>query len=119
MAQPNLISTAPPAIRILKGRGAGSSESFVDLLNGIEEEGIPFVIEDSDLSDVAALGFEAANSSNLSVGLGLTSESIALHFDKLPEASPLFVLSRELDRHSIRALGMNAARLVKRMPFVL
>lgn len=87
------------------------------MLNGIEEEGIPFELVESSLNDITDLSYEAAIGSSLSVGLGINADEVALHFDKLPRSAPLYIIRREVDRQYMRSMGINAARLVKRMPF--
>ncbi len=112
----NYIMADPPAIRVYVAGDAGPRERFVELLHGIEEEGVPYRLEESGIADVKALSYEAAISSNLAVGLGITRDKAALHFEKLPADSPLYVIDREIDKNHLRDLGSNAARLVKRMP---
>jgi hypothetical protein len=112
----NYIMADPPAIRVYVAGDAGPEERFAELLHGIEEEGVPYRLEESDIADVKALSYEAAISSNLAVGLGITRDKAALHFEKLPADSPLYVIDREIDKNHLRDLGSNAARLVKRMP---
>ncbi|MFZ5975525.1 MAG: glycerol dehydratase reactivase beta/small subunit family protein [Bacillota bacterium] len=106
-----------PSIKIYTAGNAGTIEGFSDMLYGIEEEGIPFEIVPSSLTDIRELAYEAALSSSLSVGLGINADEVALHFDKLPRSAPLYIINREVGRRHMRSMGINAARLVKRMPF--
>ncbi|NLT16646.1 MAG: glycerol dehydratase [Clostridiales bacterium] len=107
----------PPAIRIYVAHNTGPEAGYLDMLYGIEEEGVPFELVPSDLTDIRDLSFEAAVGSSLSVGLGVNVDEVALHYDKLPRDMPLYIIDPEVDRRDMRNMGINAARLVKRMPF--
>lgn len=87
------------------------------LLNGIEEEGIPYKLISEDETDILTLSYEACNSSILGVGLGINNEEIVLHYNKLHKSQPLFKVKLTSDNSEIRVLGSNGARLVKKMPF--
>lgn len=90
---------------------------FKALLNGIEEEGIPYEVKPQEQNDVLSLSYDACINSNLGVGLGVSNSEIALQYEKLDKTSPLFKIEIESKKDIIRSLGSNAARLVKRMPF--
>lgn len=107
-----------PEIRVYWETGK-VDESIVDeVLLGIEEEGVPFVKKGADYVDSAAvLGYKAAEASHLGVGIGIAENEIVLHFSKLKEDEPLFTIQTTKDSERLRAIGSNAARLVKRMPF--
>lgn len=45
-----------------------------EILWGIEEEGIPFILKNKDLNDAKELANLAANDSKLSVGIGVNSK---------------------------------------------
>lgn len=90
---------------------------FISLLNGIEEEGIPYELIPENLTDVISLSYAACCSSKLGVGLGVSKDDIALHYEKLDKSSPLYKINIKSRSNIVRALGSNAARLVKRMPF--
>ena len=51
------------------------------------------------------------------MGLGLDHDKLALHFGKLEADHPLFVISARSPEEQVRAIGANAARLVKKLPF--
>jgi hypothetical protein len=91
--------------------------SFKALLYGIEEEGIPYELIACENSDAVSLSYEACTSSKLGVGFGISNSEIALHFEKLDKLSPLFKINFKSKISSIRSLGTNGARLVKKMPF--
>jgi hypothetical protein len=112
------IGDARPAIEVHAEDGV--DEAVVRLvLEGIEEEGVPSLLSMGPVgtASVGDLAFRAALASRLGVGVGVTRSEAAVHFEKLPEDKPLFVKNLVKDRASLRALGGNAARLVKRMPF--
>lgn len=90
---------------------------FKSLLEGIEEEGIPFSLKRKEKNDALSLSYEACISSNLGVGLGISEKEIALHFHKLNKETPLFIININSGNDVVKNLGSNAARLVKRMPF--
>lgn len=90
---------------------------FSALLEGIEEEGIPFRLKCEKEDDALGLSYEACISSNLGVGLGVSEIEIALHFHKLDKQTPLFTININSGNDAVKTLGSNAARLVKRMPF--
>lgn len=89
-----------------------------DITYGIEEEGIPYIIrvsEEKRLEDLARL---ASKDSQLDVGIGIDEELLAgIYHDKLPEDHLLFRSELLLDSEKARKLGVNAARLVKGIPF--
>lgn len=83
---------------------------------GIEEENVPFAIAYTPPGEAVARAYSAAQTSRLGVGI-CADESIVLHFVKLSPDSPLFKIRYTSDDDVLRAVGANAARLVKRMPF--
>lgn len=91
--------------------------SLKTVVLGIEEEHIPCEIENKNNSDVISLSFEASQGSRLGVGLGLNREYVALHHEKLNPSKPLFKISAQSVEDKLRAIGANAARLVKKLPF--
>ena len=93
-----------------------SESKFVNVLLGIEEEGIPYILEAVHNSNVLELAHEASVNSRLGVGIGISKEGIVLQYEKLDKAAPLFRIKLyQLELH--RKIGSNAARLVKKMPF--
>ena len=66
-----------------------------------------------------SLAWEASQQSRLSVGLGLDRDTLVLQFSKLKENEPLFQISARSPEWDVRAMGANAARLVKKLPFKL
>lgn len=108
-----------PAVWIYKARSL-STESFQPILWGLEEEGIPFKINDMDDGPMEGIAKQAADSSPLRVGIGVggTGE-IVLHHHDLPTESPLFRLpTKSWHDAALRRIGSNAARLVKGQPLI-
>ncbi|HFD8641434.1 TPA: glycerol dehydratase reactivase beta/small subunit family protein [Clostridium perfringens] len=88
-----------------------------EILWGMEEEGIPFILKNKDLNDAKELANLAANDSKLSVGIGVNSKGdVSLTINKLKEEEPLFFINLEKGNTCLRSLGSNGARLVKGMP---
>ena len=85
-------------------------EVLRQLQYGMEEEGIPWEAA-AGTGDALSLAWEAARSSRLEVGIGLV-----LHYSKLEREQPLFRIPANSGMETVRALGANAARLVKKLP---
>ena len=112
------IDTPRPEINVFYVKHALPNGIVELVLLGIEEEGLLFKVEEKEkANNVISLAFDAAESSRLGVGVGITKDGIVLHQTKLEEKNPLFKIPITADDAIIRNLGMNAARLIKRMPF--
>ncbi|HSR05481.1 MAG TPA: glycerol dehydratase reactivase beta/small subunit family protein [Proteiniclasticum sp.] len=89
-----------------------------EITYGIEEEGIPYTIrisEEKRLEDLARL---ASKDSQLDVGIGVDENLTGgIYNDKLPDDYLLFRMNILREKESSRNLGINAARLVKGIPF--
>lgn len=92
------------------------SEWLKPLLNGIEEEQIPFSLQSIAVEDTVSRAYQAALASRLSVGIACDNKRYVIHYKNLPEQEPLFDVT-VVDTKQLRALGANAARLVKGIPF--
>ncbi len=116
----NLTGMTQPAIVVLADTAA-NRQGWRQLLLGMEEEGIPFVINyiDHQAVPLAERAHLASSVSLLAVGIAVGTEDIAVHDPHLPAHQPLFVLAQYSSRpaEEIRRLGCNAARLVKGLPF--
>ncbi|SHE34733.1 glycerol dehydratase reactivase beta/small subunit family protein [Alkalibacter saccharofermentans] len=89
-----------------------------EVLWGIEEEEVPYNVETIDKKEATELGYQAAIASPLGVGVGFGEDGyIALHSSNLKQDEPLLKFSFKEETHKVRALGANAARLVKGIPF--
>ena len=95
--------------------GDASEEAIVQLITGMEEEGIPSLVKMTHEQDALALATEACELSPLGVGLGLDSREAVLMERSLTQ--PLFLAQLDTDVQELRTLGTNAARLVKKQPF--
>lgn len=90
-----------------------------NILWGIEEEEIPYILEKFDEDDAKKLGYDGARSSKLQVGIGIGRDEITLYHEKLNLEKPLFRYSIDSDTNILRALGVNGARLIKGNPFII
>lgn len=106
-----------PTIKLYYG-GLMDECTFKPILLGMEEEGVPCEIERIDCNDALKLSIDACTASILGVGVGLTAREGILHFNKLPDDSPLFRVPVSAGEEALRTLGANAARLVKKVPFI-
>lgn len=112
---PAIYEMSKPAIHVLYSPDA-SEEVLRQLQYGMEEEGIPWETGTKPGADALALAWEAAQASRLEVGVGLDAQFLILHFSKLEREQPLFRISARSEVGQVRALGANAARLVKKLP---
>lgn len=88
------------------------------LLHGMEEEGVPYVVKLQNAEPALELGYRAAGSSNLGVGIGISEDGHGVvHYNKLPFDKPLFEFELQSSEGLLRTLGANAARIVKNIPF--
>ncbi|MCC5910638.1 MAG: glycerol dehydratase reactivase beta/small subunit family protein [Clostridiaceae bacterium] len=91
---------------------------FNEVLWGIEEEGVPYSIGTLDKEKAIELSYDAAMTSPLEVGVGFGEDGyVTLHSSKLKQDKPLLRFNFKEEPHKMRALGVNAARLVKGIPF--
>ena len=79
------------------------------------EEGLPTEAA-AGSTDARSQGSSAARSSRLEVGIGLDRQALVLHYSKLEREQPLFRIPANSGMETVRALGANAARLVKKLP---
>lgn len=106
-----------PSIIILHSYGMKRFEVIDEICRGIEEEGIPFVIRTDEEVDSIRLSWKAAQSSRLNVGIGVgKDEAIVVHDTRMKEETPVFQELQSKHREFV-ILGINAARLVKGLPF--
>ncbi len=87
------------------------------LAYGIEEEGIPFKLMESDESSAHKNADKAALDSGLDIGIGIGEDwQIAIRHSRFEEGTYLF----DIKVHNgidMKAYGANAARLMKGVPF--
>lgn len=104
-----------PAILVLSSR-AGAVES--EVLAGIEEEGVPFVVErPGSAVDALTLARLAAARSSLGVGVGIDDHGrVYVQHEKVPEPPPGLSTPAAAGAMAARSLGHNAARIVVGVP---
>ena len=102
-----------PAVGLLLNTATAEAEAVAA---GLEEEGIPFVLERADeVSDLASAAHDAAVRSRLGVGLAMQGPHACLHLKTLPPERP-FLRCTVADVEEARLLGGDAARVVKGLP---
>lgn len=106
-----------PCIVIYVCSHPGAMEKIREVQAGMEEEGIPWSILQSNETDFTKLAYEAASSSKLGVGVGIGVDGLSIQHEKLPANQPLFSLAAAGKPADWRRFGYNAARLVKGIPF--
>lgn len=92
-------------------------ELYEELLNGIEEEGLPYKIVKRDSEDAFKLAAMASEANVLVAGIGIDSENIVLHHEKMSKSEYLFSIKISDNMYIKREMGQCAARLVKKTPF--
>lgn len=106
-----------PSIIICMYPDTGYEAKLRELKAGMEEEGVPCSLVSSASADAVTLAYMGAQRSSLGVGIGVSPDALCVHYHKLPERQPLFILEGESSLAAWRTLGYNAARLVKGLPF--
>ena len=110
-----IVEQTRPTIGV--GVGPGASAECIDLIRvGMEEEGVPGSVTRADAGDAAALAHGAALASRL--GVGVDGRRVAVTTEELDAARPYLVLDVDAGPERVRAMGADAARLVKRMPLI-
>lgn len=120
MEKPSLTSVQPPKVQIFYHPEAKANGQLLQIKYGLEEEGIPFTCaEKTEFPSIQELAFGAAENSVLGVGLGIDqNQTVVLHYYRLKPEAPLFILPGSNYTPELgRAMGSNAARLVKGNPF--
>lgn len=90
-----------------------------NILWGIEEEEIPYILIQSEDTDAKIMGSTASKSSKLGVGIGIGEKEVTLYQEKLEMDKPLFRYDLDSDENILRAVGVNGARLIKGNPFII
>lgn len=106
-----------PAIVVYKSKELNENVDLNELIWGIEEEGIPYIVKDMEDEASDSLAYEASHRSRLSVGIGIDkNESLVITHSKLPMGEGLFKVDLIHKDNNLRNLGSNAARIVKGFP---
>ena len=79
-----------PQIKVYYNENIKNIEYIKEILLGIEEEGIPYQVEDKQFGSAVEIAHEASLESTLGVGIGIDNNYIVLHYNKLKEESPIF-----------------------------
>lgn len=96
-----------------------SAEDIQYIFYGLEEEKIPYTLEQKDFSTATEAAYIAANTSSLNVGIGFVNNEVALHYKNLAPETPYQSIQRVVTCPPLvlKSFGGNAARLVKGVPF--
>jgi hypothetical protein len=94
-----------------------NSTILKEIAAGIEEEGVLYDIVYQNNMSLDSLCFESSNTSVLGAGIGIYGTHIALSLRLLEKGTYLFELKQPSGSQA-RKLGSNAARAVKRIPFL-
>ena len=89
---------------------------IAEVLHGIEEEGVPVEVTHHPEQNPLVLAHDASLESRLGIGIGVGLDFVVITTEKLPADRPYLVENLNRADASDRAVGANAARLVKRMP---
>lgn len=109
-------SERKPAILLLINDSL-DQEKILDILYGMEEEGIPYQVKIDTLTDPFKLAYEASQESNLSVGIGCSNNKIILTQRNIPLMNYIMKIKLNDGYEYKRSFGVNAARLVKGIAF--
>jgi hypothetical protein len=87
---------------------------------GAEEEGVPARLAPCEAEDLETLAYRAAQSSRLSIGVGISDRAVALHEQHMPVPQPVLVFKfGENAPFLCRRMGANAARMVLHRPLYI
>lgn len=116
MSATNAGVSEKPSVKVYYDISSLSVSEFLNVLLGIEEEGIPYDVQPREGLDLLELAHQASVDSRIGVGIGISKEGIVLQYEKLDKSAPLFKI-KLYQKDLYRKIGSNAARLVKKMPF--
>ncbi len=110
--------TTRPQIFVYLVQGI-QEQDILSLLNGLEEEGIPYFVKQRAEITAVEAAYQAALDSSLQVGIGCDNQDLVLHYKNLNSAKPYLVLSnfKKRAKEVVKDFGGNGARLVKGIPF--
>lgn len=108
---------APPTIQLFVNDAVEEFRTS-ELLLGIEEEGVPVEISRHAELDPLLLAHQAATASVLGIGIGISLGYVVVTSERLDAKRPYLARFLGTRYEEDRAIGANAARLVKRVPLV-
>lgn len=88
-----------------------------EICAGIEEEGVSWEVVGQVSKGAEDLAYDSSNASSLGTGLGYSNGVIVLSLNSLPKGSYVYRVEKPTIKQA-RILGTNAARAVKRKPFI-
>ena len=109
----------PIGINIYYNKNLNIDGKIKNILCGIEEEEIPFILIPDLEDDAKVLGDRAAKSSKLGVGIGISQTEVTLYHEKLDINKPIFKCKLNNLDFNLRVMGVNGARLIKGNPFII
>ena len=111
------LNVRPVVLIYLDNRSSTEDIQFV--LYGMEEEKIPYSLEQKNFSTATEAAYVAANTSSLNVGIGYVNNEVVLHYKNLAPETPYQSIQRVVTCPPLilQNFGGNAARLVKGVPF--
>ena len=116
MTRDTVQEARPSLVGILDPRA--HQAALDEVLFGIEEEGISWVIRQESCEDVRATAYVAAQESRLAVGFAADARLLVLHQRNLPPHKPFLTLENYATyaAEQLKDFGCNAARLFKGQP---
>ena len=111
------LNVRPVVLIYLDNRSSTEDIQFV--LYGMEEEKIPYSLEQKNFSTATEAAYVAANTSSLNVGIDYVNNEVVLHYKNLAPEAPYQSIQRVVTCPPLilKNFGGNAARLVKGVPF--
>lgn len=109
----------PTVVVLLAAGGAHDAHALRQVLAGLEEEGVPAVVDTGAADDCVALAERAAERSSLEVGVGIAADGLCLTHRALRRRPPLEHVADPAVASQARRLGHDAARLVTGIPLKL
>ena len=111
------MNTDKPTIN-MRVSGQITADQIADICFGMEEEGVPSTVTWQASINPLELAHEASVESRLGVGIGVALSYAVITTEKLPAERPYIAVNLSRDAARNRAIGANAARLVKRIPLL-
>lgn len=91
-----------------------NANTLKEVLEGIEEEGVSFYINQEEVNtDCITLSYKASKMSSVGVGIGINGTSVRLSVQH--QMKPFLI---DLKNDSMRSIGQNAGRYVKKKPLI-